>query len=406
VAAVPGRWATVIGMAVVALLAAASPGQAAFNRAPIDLGPSDGGSPSVVMDPAGTAHVVWGVAEDVMRYCAVPRGARACAAPPVALQLDARTSRPHILRRPQDGLLVVVVGRVESSDDIPESTWAFTSADGVSWTGPTVIGLGIGEVLDSVSLTADGQAVDLLDSDTFINDFQRAPLAGPPPSTLVNLAVGQNDYDESGELARLRNGRTLSVLGSSGDGFAYRLLTGPDALADASWTPLRRVSPDDGDARVASGRRGTFVMYGRGLLDQIRGAPPQVVRRFRGDRWARPRGLFYEVDAHTASTALVADRRGGLHAVIVGSDDSGRRACVAYARARKGRWFSRAVTLHQAIAEPEHPGRVRLAVDDRGRGVVAWATDSGVARMQRLKAGRGVTRPTNPLRRGCPGFPR
>ena len=76
-------------MTLLALICAVAPAQGAFNRTPIDLGPSDGGSPSVVMDPPGTAHAVWGVAEDVMQYCAIPRGSRGCALPPVALQLDA-----------------------------------------------------------------------------------------------------------------------------------------------------------------------------------------------------------------------------------------------------------------------------------------------------------------------------
>jgi hypothetical protein len=146
-------------------------------------------------------------------------------------------------------------------------------------------------------------------------------------------------------------------------------------------------------------------MYRRNPLDQIRGSAPVVVRRFRGDRWARPRGLFYEVDANSDRTAIAEDGRGRLHAAIVGDASSGRRACIAYARTRKGRWFTRAVTVHQTDRASEHPGRIRLAVDARGRGVVAWATESGVARVQRLKAGGGVTRPTNPLRRGCPGFP-
>ncbi len=403
-----GRWATGIGVALVALLALAAPGQAAFKRAPIELGPSDGGSPTVAMAPDGTAHVAWGVGEDIMRYCAIPKGVRTCQAP-VALSLISRASRPFIVRRAQDGLLAVVVGRDDTGDDPDESVWAFTSADGVAWAGPTRIAVGIGEGIEDVLLTADGLAVDVLDEDTRENDFVRAPLAGPPPATILDLQQGSPfDFSGPSDLVRMRNGRTLALLASNADGATYRLLTGADALADASWTPHRVLTPDEQAVVGAAGPRGAWAMYGRHLLDQIRGAPPQVIRRFRGTRWGRPRGLFYEVNANFPDHALAQDARGRLHAVIVGTAGGGDRECIAYARKRKGRWFSRAVSVHVALRGADFPSAPALAVDDRGRGAVAWSTASGAARLQRLKAGGGVTRPSKRsyFRRGCPGFPR
>src|SRR5215208_6686126 len=106
------RWWTVLGAATACALLLAAPAHAAFKRAPIELGAGDGGSPSAVVDPAGTAHVVWGIAEELIGYCALPRGARTCAAS-ARLALDARAGRPEILRRPQDGMLVVLAGRHE-----------------------------------------------------------------------------------------------------------------------------------------------------------------------------------------------------------------------------------------------------------------------------------------------------
>ena len=408
------RWWTVLGAATACALLLAAPAHAAFKRAPIELGPGDGGSPSVVMDPAGTAHVVWGIAEELIGYCALPRGARGCAHT-AQLALDARESRPFIVRRPQDGALIVVAGRDDIDDDPDQSTWAFASPDGVTWSGPTPIGLGIGEALDAAVLTADGQSVDLLQAETGANLFQRAPLGGPPSAAVLDLAsspVGTTtDYTYPGDMVRLGDGRTLAFLGSPADGFAFRILTGADPFVDASWQPWPGgiVTREWDEPRGAAGLRGAFVMYGVHILDQIRGAPPQVVRRLRGKRWGRPRGLFYEVDANTDRAALAQDGKGRLHAAIVGTADSGRRSCIAYARTSKRRWFTRAVSLHQTIRDAEEPGRVRLAVDDRGRGVVAWATSGtpSVARVQRLKAGKGVTRPRgSSLNRSCPPFAR
>jgi len=412
--AVRKRWRTGLGTAVLCALVTAVPAQAAFNRAPIQLGAGDGGSPSVVMDPAGTAHVVWGIADELIGYCALPRGARRCSRT-AQLALDARAGRPHILRRPQDGLLIVIAGRNDVDADPHESTWAFTSSDGATWSGPAPIGLGIGDALDSAALTADGQAVDLLQSVTGANLFQRAPLAGPPSAAVLNLATSpagtSTDYTYPGELLRLRNGRTLALLGSPADGFAYRLLSGADPFADASWQPwpAKIVDREWDEPRGATGPRGSYVMYGVHIVDQVYGGAPQVVRRLRGTRWRRPRGLFYEVTANTSNASLAQDGKGRLHAAIVGYADSGRRSCIAYARtSSKRRWFSRAVSVQQTIKDADEAGMVRLAVDDTGRGVVAWSTlrTPSAARVQWVAPGRGITRPRPHANRGCPPFPR
>jgi len=398
--------------ALLACLLAAAPATAAFKRAPIELGPGDGASPSAVVDSAGTAHIAWGIAEELIGYCALPRGARVCART-AQLALDAREGRPIILQRPQDGLLVVVASRDDSAADPDESVWAFTSADGASWSAPAPIGLGLSD-LDAAVLTADGQAVDLLRADSDGNLFQRAPLGGPPAAAVLNLSTTPagttTEYDDPGDMVRLRDGRTLALLGGTGEGFSFRILGAGDPFADGSWQPwpAQRVSQESDEPRGAAGRRGAYVMYGQHILDQVYGSPPQVVRRLKKNRWGRPRGLFYEVDANTDSTALAQDGKGRLHAAIVGNADSGRRSCIAYARATKRRWFSRAVSVHQTLREAEQPGRIRLAVGRKGPGLVAWSTSStpSVARIQWLEAAKRVTRPRNYLRRSCPPFPR
>jgi hypothetical protein len=393
---------------------AATPAHAArFQRTPIALGPSDGNSPSAVIDAAGTAHFAWGIGEDLIGYCAVPRRARTCAVS-ARLSLDARAGRPEIVRRPQDGMLAILAGRRDIDDTPDDSVWAFTSADGRAWSAPRMIGAGVG-AFDAASLTADGAAVDLLQAGTGVNRFQRAPLAGPPVTRVLDLASRPSGkptpFDFPGELARLRDGRTLALLGSPASGFAYRVLTGADPFAPAAWTPwpARRVSTEWEEPRAASGPRGAFVMYGVSLVDQVYGAAPQVVRRFRGTRWGRPRGLFYEVAANTDRAALAEDGKGRLHAAIVGYAGAGRRSCIAYARTRKHRWFTRAVSLDRTGRAGRQPGRVRLAVDAAGHGVVTWAATRGqepsVARAQRLRAGRGVTRPRRHADRACPPYP-
>jgi hypothetical protein len=395
-------------------LACTGAAQAAFTRAPVELGPGDGNSPSVVMDPAGTAHIAWGIAEDLIGYCALPRGTRSCAQR-ATLSLDAREGRPVILRRPQDGALIVVASRKDLDDDPDESTWAFTSLDGANWSGPAPIGLGIAD-LDAAVLTPDAQAVDLLAADTGTQRFQRAPLAGPPATLVLNLAAAPDGtttvFDYPGDMVRLRSGRTIAFLGSPADGFAYRILTGADPFADASWLPwpAKRVTKESDDPHPAAGPRGAFVLYEGHIIDQIYGAAPIVVRRLYGaNRWGRPRGLFYEVTANTTKADLAQDAKGRLYAAVLGYSDSGRRSCIAYARtSSRKRWFSHAVSVHQTLRDAERPDRVRLAVAPNGGGVVAWSTTGtpSAARVQWLKAGRGITRPRAHSGRGCPPFPR
>ena len=211
-------------------------------------------------------------------------------------------------------------------------------------------------------------------------------------------------------MVRTARGRTLAFLGSPADGFAFRMLGAGDPLADASWRPwpARRVTREWEEPRAAAGPGGAYVMYGSGILDQVGGAAPQFVRKLRKGRFGRPRGLFYEVAGVTSDAALAQDAKGRLHAAMVGYANPGDRTCIAFARTSRRRWFTRAVSLHQTVAAADEPGRLRLAVAPSGRGVVAWATRGtpSVARVQRLKAGRGVTRPRRHARRGCPPFPR
>ena len=111
-------------------------------------------------------------------------------------------------------------------------------------------------------LTADGAAVDLLSSDTGTNRFQRAPLGGPPATFTLNLSTNpdgtESDYVYPGDMVRLRSGRTMALLGSPADGFVYRVLSGADPFADASWQPwpATRVSRNGRSRARPAGRAG------------------------------------------------------------------------------------------------------------------------------------------------------
>ena len=75
---------------------------------------------------------------------AAARRARVRARPATAGARRARGPAGDPAPRRRTALLFVVAGRDDLDDDPDESVWAFTSADGVAWSGPVPIGVGIG----------------------------------------------------------------------------------------------------------------------------------------------------------------------------------------------------------------------------------------------------------------------
>ena len=178
-------------------------------------------------------------------------------------------------------------------------------------------------------------------------------------------------------MIRLRSGRTMALLGSPADGFVYRVLAGADPFADASWQPwpAARVTKEWEEPRATGGPRGAFVMYGVHILDQVYGAAPQVVRKFNGRRWGRPRGLFYEVTANTSRRGARPGRQGPPargDRRLRGQRATG--SCIAYARTSRKRWFTPR-RLRPPDAQGRREARPRAAGRRRpGRGVVTWST--------------------------------
>src|SRR3954469_22629303 len=114
-----GKW--LIGSAFA--LAFAAPAQAA----PVDLGV--GADPSAVIDPAGTAHIVYDSAGG-QTYCRLPRNAKACDVL-TPLPLGDHAGRVRIFRRAADGALMIAQGSGASLDGTNYGvTWLRTSVDG------------------------------------------------------------------------------------------------------------------------------------------------------------------------------------------------------------------------------------------------------------------------------------
>jgi hypothetical protein len=225
--------------------------------------------PSAVTDATGTLQVVWNTFPQTKPaptlYCRLPAGAPACQ--PVALPAlpgggDTIAGRPHILLRPADGALFVVVSAV--SPNALDTTYAYSSGDGgATWSGPTTIATGLGDVVRA-RLTADGTAVDLVGTPTGQIVWQRAPLAGPPESRTIDLRAGTGyggGLDTEIELTTLPDGRTALIAQGDHRNVGIRALGAGDPYQQATWSSWAVLPASGGSLwSLGTGPSGTWLL--------------------------------------------------------------------------------------------------------------------------------------------------
>ncbi len=361
-----GTW--LIGSAFA--LAFAAPAQAA----PVDLGV--GSDPSAVIDPAGTAHIVYDSAGGET-YCRLPRNAKACDVV-TPLPLDDHAGRVKIFRRAADGALLIVQGSGASLDGTNYGvTWLRASIDGgVSWQGPNPIGTGMRR-LDDLALSSDGASVFTVGEDTDSLFFQADPVTGSEARLLDLNAKPDGSHAGSAyraEIVQTPQGRLVAAIDTITDTL-WRVFGGGDAYNQAAWLPFpaRRIR-GEGDPDLASGPRGTYLMNARSIAFQRRDlAAPFVIRSLdtKRGRWRAPKRVA-EDRAVTGSGDLAQDARGRLHAAWSSSEEG--ISCVVYARTgtRSSSWFGRSTTLFKTRSDEREPRAVTLAAGADGRGVAVW----------------------------------
>jgi hypothetical protein len=359
----------------------------------VDLGPT-AGPPSAVTDGAGTLHVVWHTYEqqggpDMLSYCRVPAGGTTCTPTILGGFPSIVVGSPHLLLRPQDGALVIVVPG--DDDQARNVTFALTSTDGgTTWSGPAIVGVGQYDI-DDATLTPDGTAVDTLED--FVNhmSWQRVPIAGPPETRIVSLTAEPDGRDTSfvfsGNLGYLPDGRAMLVAESPdvGAGIRYRVLrAGADPYANASWTPWSSAPALGGISVVtAFGPNGIWAM----THDSILAGTGLKVWRLDGRRFTRPRSLgtiggpattnvIGETPVAGGAYAFVQDAGGRLHAASSRPGLCGaRRQCLVYRR-NEPRGFGPPV-VYPLPAGVEQPQFLTLAPNEGGSGWMVWRAAFG-----------------------------
>lgn len=249
----------------------------------------DGTFPSVLVDDAGTAHIVWnegrGDQDDAAMYCRIKRGGNACEGGAIALTWqkeygagDSPSANidnfgPKIVRLGDQ--LVVLSKRYPTIGEKPDgasssTVVAWTSADGGRrWTDARVVGrwniestLVAGEAGDPTLLT--------LGHEPFCPDGTAgmclvAYRSGEYARESLDLATGRHQHYE-GSLALDASGRPVAVWHDLAQNVFVRRHIGTGSFTDpANWTapgrPLKGV-----ELALAGGPAGLFLMSKPGFL--------------------------------------------------------------------------------------------------------------------------------------------
>ena len=307
----------------------------------------NGRDPNVLVDAAGTAHVVWidpgeiGVSADVLRYCRIKRGAKGCDNPPatqalVPPQPDPRfnddVAGPRVLAVGDD--LALITHRYPNVIEHPDgqtsdrTTYLYLSDDGGSTFSPPVIVSDAEPSGEAIAFgSPDAPLIGLIsDTRTGGTFFQGIP-PGRYLRSQANLALPDPNRAYGGTLGLL-DGRPLAAFSGLDAQTSIRAWTGQGDVNDpATWTDTDRVPGDEPD--LASGPSGNF------LLNRPRFGAPFEVRRLQGTRPGAPTAVSNTDDK--AEGRLFQDPGGLLHASWV--DRTARRLVVR--RSRNGRrWTS------------------------------------------------------------------
>ncbi|MDX6663902.1 MAG: hypothetical protein QOG68_108, partial [Solirubrobacteraceae bacterium] len=298
---------------------------------PIALSPA-GRFPHVLVDGAGTSHIVWetsdGVTADAVHYCRLKRGASACDSSQVFVpqktygdgddpSFNASPDGPQIVQVGQQ--IVILDYRYPTPYPKPDGSQASTTVlewvsddGGNSFTGPAIVGdqsiaggvVEFGSANNPQILTT----TDGVTGGTYVQDLVPGQYTGDDG----NLADAGVDGAYSGSLA-LDGAGPVAAFADLSNRTLVRRWTGAGSPADPSaWTPSSALTVPGSEPKLAGGPGGLFLM--NRIPNQ-----PYVVRRLSGSVAGAPVAVSDANDANfrdfseTSAGSLVAgwESRGG-----------------------------------------------------------------------------------------------
>jgi hypothetical protein len=345
---------------------------------PIDLG-TGGRNPQVLVDQAGTAHIVWTEAghgsPDLTRYCRIKRGSKTCDNPPASQRLvpaqpgDPQFNNEYHVRVLAVGNDVAIISyRYPNVTQKPDgsassdSTYMWLSTDGGNSFGdPVLVGDQDPSGDAAVFGSPDNPRIGLISDTQTGGTFFQALAPGTYTGAKANLDEGDANRAYGGTLAPVGAGLVAAFADASGNAYV-RYFDGTGNPNDASaWTPSPPSFPGS-EPRLAFGPTGLFVLARGGLL---RSAPLQI-RRMNGVQAGPPIQLSDTSDAGTH--AFVEDASGELLAAWTSSQRPDIRLRTSTDGAH---WGS-----DQLLAAGGHSlEQVHLATTFDGGGFATWVRD-------------------------------
>lgn len=310
---------------------------------PVTLSPS-GRFPDVMVDGAGTSHIVWvssdGVNADAVHYCRLPRGASACDSSQTLVPVkDYGDGDDPSFNVSTDGARIVQVGQQivildyryptvypkPDGSTVSTTVLEWVSEDGgASFTGPGLVGSQpIGGGVVAFGPPNDPQILSATDGVTG-GTYVQTLVPGQFTSLSVNLGDGGPDQAYSGSLA-LDGGLPVAAFADLHNQTLIRRLTDAGSgITPSTWGPPLTVAGDE--PKLAGGPGGLFVMN--------RPAPngPYTVRPITGAQAGPPVTVSgtddpqYRDLTETSSGGLVSgweSRGGALPGVRVRSSPDG-----------------------------------------------------------------------------------
>lgn len=235
----------------------------------IDAG-KDAEDPHVAVDENGVGHFVWNegppAADDVLRYCRVPRNGKVCTASKQFALPKEDFAGPRVLLSDEGRVLLLsnrCCGRGPPPSDRLDVLWLVESPDGGNtWKDPRPIGTGSPSG-DAVFGPGDFSVSTISETTTGGVVFQAAPI-GEGAYTADTATLGENGSAPSaaynGRIAFLDPLTPIAAMDDL-DSVFYRKWSGNgDYNSLGSWGPLTKVGPGE-DTRLAGGKRGVFLSF-------------------------------------------------------------------------------------------------------------------------------------------------
>jgi hypothetical protein len=374
--------ATLLAVGAAGLLASAR--ASASDGASFTIATGAVSQPAVLVDSAGTAHVVWNETvnggADVLHYCRVENGKRACVGaqsftPPEDYSLPGNSAAFNTqfagLEIVASGTRLVIMTHrypniVQKPDGSASSdaTYLWVSDDGGKTFGPADL---VGDNRFSGGAVSLGAMIATISDTQTGGTFFQAVAPGGYSGGQANLGDTGPDQAYDGSVADLDATTPVAAFDDLGNTTYIRQYSGSgDINAVGSWAPPTRL-PASNEPRLVGGPHGVFLIT---RAQPTGSGGPYVVRRYTSGGTLSPPATVAGPEA--IRRQFLEDAAGGLHVAWFDRTTSGGHAMVRLRSSGDGTAWGPPATLAD-VGEAD-VNDLRLGGGADGSGLAVWTS--------------------------------